>query len=73
LGGGNDVPEAIARRRYNRSIRNFLNIYRSLSESWILFDNSGETPKVIASRVGDKARIMVEDEYRNISQQYDGK
>jgi predicted ABC-type ATPase len=73
LGGGHDVPEAIVRRRYNRSIRNFLNTYRSLTESWILFDNSGETPKVIASGVGDKARIMIEDEYRNILQQYDGK
>jgi predicted ABC-type ATPase len=67
------VPEAVVRRRYNRSIRNFLNTYRFIADSWTLFDNSDETPKVVAFGVGDKARIIGGDEYRNILLQYDGK
>src|SRR5438105_1292491 len=44
LAGGHDVPEAVVRRRFDRSIRNFFRIYRSLAESWMLFDNSAESP-----------------------------
>jgi predicted ABC-type ATPase len=73
LGGGHNVPNAVVRRRYNRSIGNFLKIYRPVAESWTLFDNSGEIPKIIAYGVGDKARIIIEDEYQNILQQYGGK
>lgn len=46
--GGHDVPEAVIRRRFNRSIRNFLVHYRQVVDSWTLFDNSGPEPKVIA-------------------------
>jgi predicted ABC-type ATPase len=30
MGGGHDVPETVVRRRFDRSIRNFLLLYRSL-------------------------------------------
>lgn len=45
LEGGHDVPEAVIRRRFDRSIRNFLVRYRSLGASWMFFDNSGATPR----------------------------
>src|SRR5262249_30561029 len=38
--GGNDVPAEDVRRRYERGPRNFFHIYRSLCDSWTLFDNS---------------------------------
>ena len=47
-GGGHDVPEAIVRRRFDRSIGNLLLRYRQLTDSWTIFDNSGEAPAVIA-------------------------
>lgn len=46
--GGHDVPEAVVRRRFDRSIRNFLQHYRPLGDSWMLFDNAAATPAVIA-------------------------
>ena len=32
--GGHDVLEADVRRRFDRSIRNFLHLYRSFADSW---------------------------------------
>jgi predicted ABC-type ATPase len=48
LEGGHDVPEPIVRRRYERSIKNFLQVYRSAADAWMLFDNSGEALETIA-------------------------
>jgi predicted ABC-type ATPase len=49
--GGHGVPEAIVRRRYARSLGNFLNLYRPFADSWLLLDNSGQPdPRAIAWR-----------------------
>ncbi len=48
LEGGHDVPEVVVRRRFDRSIRNFLLHYRPLGDSWMFFDNSGATPTIVA-------------------------
>ena len=40
--GGHDVPEPVVRRRFDRSMQNFLLYYRPLAKVWTLFDNSGE-------------------------------
>jgi predicted ABC-type ATPase len=58
LKGGHDVPEVIVRRRFDRSIENFLSQYRQLADSWTLFDNSGVTPTPIALEKQGKLRIM---------------
>jgi predicted ABC-type ATPase len=46
--GGHDVPEPVIRRRFDRSMQNFLRHYRFLAKVRPLFDNSGEIPSVIA-------------------------
>src|ERR1700740_1739521 len=56
--GGHDVPEAVIRRRFDRSTRNFLLHYRSLAKVWTLFDNSGEIPDVIAFQRDETVRII---------------
>jgi predicted ABC-type ATPase len=73
LKGGHDVPDTVVRRRFERSIRNFLVKYRLLAESWTLFDNSGETPKIVASETGSKLSIIVSDSYRDLVARYGGK
>jgi predicted ABC-type ATPase len=73
LEGGHDVPEVVVRRRFERSIRNFLTSYRVLAESWTLFDNSAETPKIVASEVEGKLSIMEADHYRALLARYGGK
>jgi predicted ABC-type ATPase len=45
--GGHDIPEADVKRRYSRTLRNLLLLYRTDLDSLHLFDNSGETPELI--------------------------
>jgi predicted ABC-type ATPase len=58
LRGGHDVPEFVIRRRFDRSISNFLLRYRQLADAWTLFDNSGAIPKVVALGKGEEVRII---------------
>ncbi len=46
--GGHNVPEAIIRRRFHSGWRNFETIYRELVDEWVLYDNSGEAPLLLA-------------------------
>ncbi len=45
--GGHNVPEAVIRRRFRSGVRNFEVIYRPLVDSWSLYDNSGQRPKLV--------------------------
>lgn len=47
--GGHDVAEDVVRRRYDAGLRNLNDVYRRLVSSWALYDNSGATPRLIAS------------------------
>lgn len=70
LGGGHDVPEVVVRRRFERSIHNFLLTYRSLGDSWMLFDNSGATPSVIAFEKRESLRIINREIYDSLILRY---
>ncbi len=45
--GGHNVPEQTIRRRYEKGWYNFQNLYKQLVDAWVLFDNSGEKPRLI--------------------------
>jgi predicted ABC-type ATPase len=45
--GGHNIPEHVIRRRYERSWTNFQQIYKLLTDKWILFDNSYNFPVLI--------------------------
>ena len=64
--GGHDVPEPVVRRRFGRSIQNFLADYRRLADSWILFDNSGTTPEIVAFEEEGKLGIMKREIYEEL-------
>ena len=68
--GGHDVPEADVRRRFDRSIKNFLELYRPLGDSWFLFDNSLRTPAAIALEEHGRLRIIKPDTYKALVAQY---
>ncbi|MEI6845672.1 MAG: zeta toxin family protein [Candidatus Firestonebacteria bacterium] len=67
--GGHNIPKADVIRRYTRSIDNFFQIYRDLSDYWMLFDNSGQSPKVIADNMDGSIRISNEALYSKITKQ----
>jgi predicted ABC-type ATPase len=56
--GGHDVPETVVRRRFNRSLPNFFRYYQSLVDSWVIFDNSMDEPKMIAFEESGRLQIL---------------
>ncbi len=57
--GGHDVPEDDLYRRFARSLCNFWNLYRPLSDNWSLIYNSTSEPHTVA--LGDADRIAIRD------------
>ena len=49
-GGGHDVPALTIRRRFHAGLRNFEQIYRDIVDDWLLFDNRGDSPILLARR-----------------------
>jgi predicted ABC-type ATPase len=46
--GGHHVPDDTIRRRYSRSVRNFLDLYRPAVTTWQVYDNSNGGSRLIA-------------------------
>jgi predicted ABC-type ATPase len=47
--GGHGVPKADILRRFARGLRNFSDIYCLIADSWVVYDNSGEYPRLLES------------------------
>jgi len=67
--GGHDVRTEDVKRRFNRSIKNFFYIYEGLFNSWMIFDNSGVKPLLIAKRKDKKTEVFNIDIYNKIKKQ----
>ena len=46
--GGHDVPKSVIVRRFSKGWHNFENVYRDLVDEWRLYDNSDNTPVLLA-------------------------
>ena len=65
--GGHNVPEETVRRRYRSGLRNFFEIYRSLTTTWRMYDNSRQQPRLIAFGEGPQTRSVNDaDSWRRI-------
>jgi len=69
--GGHNVPEVDVRRRFERSLRNFLVHYRPLADSWALFDNSKNIPSVIAMESEGGLHIIDTKAYTMLIKRYE--
>jgi len=65
--GGHDVPPQDVRRRFHRGIQNLFKLYKSFSDSWMLFDNAGSAPKLIAEEKSGKLSIIDKELYDKIA------
>ena len=45
--GGHDVPRADVLRRFDRGWKNFVTAYRLQANAWTVYDNSGDSPKLL--------------------------
>ena len=48
--GGHYVPDEVIRRRYNRGLRNFFDLYRPLATRWQVFDSSSRRRAVLIAK-----------------------
>lgn len=64
--GGHDVPTQDVLRRFDRSISNFFRLYQPFLDSWILFNNAGPVPILIAEKKNAKITIVDESLYNDI-------
>jgi len=64
--GGHNVPEDIVRRRYQKGLSNFSKLYRPLTDFWAIYDNSTDTPHLIAYKEHDKLEIIDHDIFNRI-------
>ena len=70
--GGHNVPEDTIRRRYQRGLRNFFQLYQPLATTWRLYDNSHESGiQLIATGEGTKAnRIGNIETWNHMNREY---
>jgi predicted ABC-type ATPase len=45
--GGHDIPQADVVRRFDRSWKNFHELYRPLAHTWSVYDNSDNAPRLL--------------------------
>jgi predicted ABC-type ATPase len=58
LSGGHFVPEEVVRRRFTRGLANFFHIYEAILDSSLVFDGSGDSPRLVAARFGELRFIL---------------
>lgn len=51
--GGHNIPEDVIRRRFTAGLKNFEKVYQQLVDYWMLYDNAGSVPVLLAK--GEKA------------------
>ena len=56
--GGHHVPAEDVRRRFVRGLRHFFTLYRPLLDSWMLFNNAGMQPVLIARGQQDETELI---------------
>ncbi|MBI3333345.1 MAG: zeta toxin family protein [Candidatus Omnitrophica bacterium] len=71
--GGHNIEEEVVRRRFHKGIRNFFKHYRPLLDSWMLFDNSGNTPHPIAEQKSGELKVLDRNSYGTILKLAEGK
>ncbi len=53
--GGHHIPDQDVRRRYGRSVKNFLDLYRPIADYWEVMDNSfGQRELLAVGNPGDE-------------------
>ena len=70
--GGHAVPESTIRRRFDRGLRNFFELYLPLADTWFLYDNSDlAAPRGIArGQRTDEIEALDEEAWRSLQTRY---
>lgn len=64
--GGHNVPSAVVRRRYGRTLRNLIDVYWPMADYAQILDNSGPQPRPVAEKAGDHIAVFDQAVYNVI-------
>ena len=68
--GGHDVPVDTVRRRYARSMSNFLTLYLPLADDWTVYDNSSaQQVKMIAEFSNSILKVLESKSWLKLQKQ----
>lgn len=65
---GHHIPEETIRRRYQRGLDNFFNLYVPLADRWLLCNNSGEKRSYVAEGMQDSVIVHNMDDWEKIQE-----
>jgi predicted ABC-type ATPase len=57
--GGHNIDSEVSRRRFFKTLENFITIYRPICDSWKVFANDGLTPRLLA--LEKDGRLIIRD------------
>ncbi len=63
--GGHSIPEDVIIRRYERGRKNLTSLYLPLCDSWIVYDNTSETTRLIAEGIAEGETLIYYSETWN--------
>ena len=66
--GGHDIPKKVIERRFDKGLRNLINRYIPIVDSWVLIDNSNEDFEFIANGSGNNVYISNPDKWAEVKQ-----
>ncbi len=64
--GGHGIAEEVVRRRFHKGLENFFRRYQVIADSWMLFDNSGDTPHPVAEERAGSLEVFGLERYDRI-------
>ena len=71
LEGGHNIESEIIRRRYKNGIKNLFEIYISIVDEVMIFDNSGGKPELIAEKILEsEVNILNETKFNKLKNYY---
>ncbi len=69
--GGHSIPIDVIKRRYQRGINNFFDLYKSKTDSWVVIDSSRNESILIAEGEADKSlKIKFKQQWKQFQNQY---
>lgn len=71
--GGHNIPKDIILRRYTRGIINLFELYLSLADEWMIFDNSDVTPVMIAEGITNEKNIHDNNKWLQLNNSFKGR
>jgi predicted ABC-type ATPase len=58
--GGHNIPEEVIRRRYDKGIKNLINLFIPVVDNWMIIDNS-ENPFITVAEGQQEENIVIHD------------